>query len=114
VTLLASSAGGVPPLALRWLSLPPGCTDSGTGNLTCRPQSTGEFTVAAELTDSVHQYVVASEIIVVEPAAESSRATASGPWSSTLAQGLIAGVVLGATVAALAVWVLASRSRKRN
>ncbi len=65
-TLLeADVSGGTSPYTYSYSSLPAGCTSANTSQLPCKPTSTGNFTVAASVTDAAGHAVGASALLTV-------------------------------------------------
>lgn len=52
-TLVVEVNGGVSPYGYAYYGLPPGCRDTGTPTLLCRPEAAGDYSVVVWVTDSM-------------------------------------------------------------
>ena len=67
VTIVATSAGGTPPLSYAYSGLPPGCSSVDAGVLSCTPTGTGVFSIVLLVTDAVGVQASSSLVITVNP-----------------------------------------------
>ncbi|MCI4335734.1 MAG: hypothetical protein L3K17_00845 [Thermoplasmata archaeon] len=103
VQIQVQTAGGTPPVSVRWGGLPPECSGV-TASFTCTPETAGNYSVAVEVSDAFGHSANASGILDV--------ASLPGTVPLTLTEQVAIGVI-SATVA-LAVIGVWYRSRKRT
>jgi len=119
--LTVKESGGTPPYSVTYTGLPAGCTSVDSLSLGCTPSQTGNFTIAALLTDSAEQPQEANLTLVVEPIPHSGPGGSPGGGGSgvgallspnELALSLVAAVIAVSVI--VAVLLLRRRDRPRT
>lgn len=107
VTFTASVSGGSGGFVYAWSGLPAGC--SGTGaSITCKPSSSGSYSVGVSVTDSNHATAKATGSVSVQSA---FLGLPSAEGIALLAVGILAAIVL---VGLLAVLLVRRRRRAQS
>jgi hypothetical protein len=65
--IVTNATGGQPPYQFRYSGLPVGCASQNLSEFTCRPNATGNYTVAVNVTDSVGGSATSSAPLRVNP-----------------------------------------------
>ncbi len=117
VEFTADPSGGKPPYTFAWSGLPsgPGCASVNQSSLNCTVESSGSYTVAAEVTDGAGRVASGSTLVTISGTTTTSshHASSQGGWGALVDPLVGAATVL--LLAALVVWaVLRSRRRRRE
>jgi galactose oxidase-like protein len=113
---LLSTTGGTGPLSFRYSGLPAGCASSDVAELTCNASASGDFTPTVTVRDATGaqtEAVTPLHIGPVPPAPVVSRPPVPSPLPY-LAEGLVAGALIGVAAVIVAAALVDSRSRRRR
>lgn len=109
-TFKAMVHGGAAPYHYGYNGLPPGCTSSDTGNLTCVPTTAGHYNVTLTVTDSTGKTVSA----VAELSVLAQQPPQGPPPSSGLGVGAWILIALAVAVVAVLIAVMLLRKSRKG
>jgi len=78
VTIEANVTGGLGPVTLSYVGLPPGCESNNTSKFTCSPTATGSYAIVAEVVDRIGLSSLGSVTLIVSPAVSPSPSPTKG------------------------------------
>lgn len=103
--------GGAPPVDASYAGLPPGCTGQTTDYWSCRPTTTGNYTVTVALRDSLGDFANGSAALEVTPATLGPK-NASEPTSEVPL--ILVGAGIAGAVAVVAIILYRRRGQSRE
>jgi hypothetical protein len=97
LSLSLALSGGLPPYAIAWQGLPPGCSTINGTTLACRPTGAGPFTVVVTLVDGTGF----REYVPISVSVDTPGTVPQAPWEEVGLAFVGAGLLVMITACAL-------------